>query len=53
MSSRLWRTNLGLGLAGLQERVNSLGGHFSLKNAKGTDASVVMLLPMEFTKDAA
>ena len=46
------KTN-GLGLAGLKERINSLGGDFSLKTAKGTGTSVVMLLPMEFAKDAA
>lgn len=46
------KTN-GLGLAGLKERINSLGGDFSLKTVKGTGTSVVMLLPMEFAKDAA
>jgi hypothetical protein len=32
---------------------DSLGGDFSLKTAKGIGTSVVMLLPMEFAKDAA
>ncbi len=46
------KTN-GLGLAGLKERINSLGGDFLLETAENTGTSVVMLLPMEFAKDAA
>jgi len=43
----------GLGLAGLKERINSLGGEFLLETAENNGTSVVMLLPVEIAKDAA